>query len=241
MSSSEDSGDEEDNRQAFITGENRKWRSHDIRLTTAIDNTGRFGRDEEKFEDRNLSFLALRIPYANIGILPFFAHLAELAWIVVLFLSVTNVGMPQVLGDWPAPVITGYMAFYGFLALIIGLLKPASDRAIPDPYPRKKSVRIAAEWNRQIYFAENDLVHMLKGFLLNMLLMLFWWTWFEIELGGNGTIVFSTNPEAYFSQLALSTIWLFINLLVFITTIFKNNLESNTIVIGVNVNRKKKE
>ncbi len=237
MSSSEEESEDE----AVDVGlrSNRKWRSHDIRLTSAVDNTGRYGRDSESFESRGLSFLSLRIPYANIGILPFLAHAAELAFTVVCFLSIINVGMSQVLGSWVAPVITGYVIFYASFGFIVILLKPTTDRAIPSPYNRKKNARMADEWVRQIAFAENDLNHMITGFVLHLLLMIFWWVWYMIALGGNAEIVYASNPEAYLAQLCLTTIWLCINMFTFILFAFKNNIGANTNIVGINVNKVK--
>jgi hypothetical protein len=158
---------------------------------------------------------------------------------VVCYLSIINVGMRQVLGNWAAPVVTGFTAFYAITGFIIVLIKPITDRPLKSPYSRKKNARMASEWVRQIAFAENDLNHMVVGTILNLLLMIFWWIWYMMAVGGNAEVVYASNPEAYLSQLCLTLTWLFINLFVFIQYIFKNNIGSNTIMVGVNIDKVK--
>lgn len=234
--SDDDEGDPQSDLEAPLVGNSIEC-DLSLFVTTATYND-RYNRDEVRWDNSTLSFIAARIPHLNTGVLTVIVHLVEFLVIISGFLAIINVGIPQILGDWAPPVLTGQTALYLLCMIVMIIIKPPSDRVY-------KHVKLAdkpkaGDYLRLVNFSDIDLLHYVIGFLMHLVLMGYYWGFFLGVLNGTSVgLSFSTNPTAYLTQFGIDVMWTMIDLIIFSVSLFATNLGSNMKALAMQMLGKK--
>lgn len=235
-----DSADDEDDSNSDLEaslGGNSTERDLPLLITTATYND-RYNRDDVRWDDSTIAFIAARIPYLNAGVLTVIVQIVELFIVICGFLAIINIGIPQTLGDWAPPVLTGQVGLYLLSLIVMGIIKPPSDKVYKYVKPSDKPA--AGEYARLVNFSDIDVMHYSIGFLTHFVLMCFYWGFFVGVLNGSSSgLSFSTNPTAYLTQFAIDVIWTLIDLAMFCWWLFATNLGSNMKAIALQMLGKK--
>lgn len=186
-----------------------------------------------------LSCLSYRIPYLNIGIMPLAAHALELLAVIVLLLTLLDMGLPQMPGQWLLSGVTAYFVIFAVLTIAFYFVKPTealTERIIARirksganggngaPVRRAQTSQLVTYYRMQLRYAENDMKHLNTGCAWYLVYGAFYWAWYLNVLGSNPDIVCSSRPNACRAQTALTTILLVLNY-----TLLTNNFDRNKI------------
>lgn len=167
-----------------------------------------------------LKGLNIRIPVANIGIIPAIVIATQL---VILILSActlldTVASLPfNSMSEWAIVFHTVYVCvvFMFWLIYVIGF--PGMDRVIG--YGDYDDSEI-----RKLNYTATDKKYMVTTVFSNFLLLTIWWTFVVNNLNGSFNIIYQSSPEDYGRQLIIVGLWLLINSALMMWGILANNL-----------------
>jgi hypothetical protein len=223
--SDDDEGDSQSDLEAPLVGNSIEC-DLSLFITTATYND-RYNRDDVRWENSTMAFIAARIPYVNVGVLTIIVQLVELLVVISGFLAIINVGIPQILGDWAPPVLTAQVGLYLICLIVMAIIKPPSDKVYKHVKVADKPM--AGDYLRLVNFSDIDLLHYAIGFVVHFVLMCYYWGFFVGVLNGaSAGLSFTTNPTAYLTQFGIDVIWTLLDLLLFAVSIFATNLGSNS-------------
>jgi len=235
------SSDSENDESILVEDEVKVTENLDTTKTTLAINRRNAYPDADLLDHQGLRFLSYRWPHLNVGIFGFIVHLTQLLGIIGAFLSLLNMGIPQIPGTWAPATVTAFTFVYLLALIVTAALKPSEREREIETILTDKPANITDDYIRQVNFAKNDLAHFSRGFGIHGMLIIFWWSWFSLILNFNPSITFQGWPEAYISQIGLTLVFLISNLMLFWFHIFTNNVEQEGNVIGHNVKQKPME
>ena len=147
-----------------------------------------------------------RAPQLNMSVPSILFHIVELFFIITGCLSLINLGIPQALGNYVAPILISSSLLY-LIALIVGAAGQPDLEKISRGY---------TDWSlRNAKYLANDVLHYYDGFLSNFFVTLFYSLWFYFVVNQAVNINPLTDPQWYLGQLSMIIMFTALNIRLF--------------------------